>query len=149
MENLLSDKAMMNMKNGYNCAQTVLLAFCKELGLDEERAARLAQPLGAGMGRSGEVCGALSGALMVLGLKYGSADPADKATKEANYARAKAFLAEFAKTHEGAVRCSDLLPCDIRFPEELEKFKAMDGGRVYCAKFVREVIQSLQDTLKQ
>lgn len=149
METLNPNESLLKLKNGYNCAQTVLLAFSKELGLDEDTAARLAQPLGAGMGRSGEVCGALTGALLVLGLKYGSSDPADGKAKEACYARAKSFLAEFAKTHEGHIRCLDLLPCDIRIPEELAKFKAMEGGRIYCARFVQEAVQLLKETMKE
>ena len=66
---------------GYNCAQSVLLAFEDITGLDRETAARVASSFGGGIGGSGEVCGALTGALMALGLVVGNTDPADKAAK--------------------------------------------------------------------
>ena len=62
---------------GYNCSQSVLLAFHEELGLDKETAARMASPFGGGMGRLREVCGTVSGMFLVLGLLRGYDDPKD------------------------------------------------------------------------
>ena len=66
---------------GYNCAQSVMVAFCDVTGLSKDFAARVASPYGGGMGRMREVCGAVSGMLMVAGLLYGYEDPKDTKTK--------------------------------------------------------------------
>ena len=62
-------------KDGYNCCQAVALAFCDELGMDKETVLKLASSFGGGIGRLREVCGAVSGMCMVLGVKYGYSDP--------------------------------------------------------------------------
>ena len=66
-----AEMAEAKFREGYNCAQSVLFSFCEELGLDAETALKLSCGLGAGMGRQGEVCGAVSGGIVVLGLKFG------------------------------------------------------------------------------
>ena len=72
---------------GYNCAQSVVLAFHEELGLDEETAARMASAFGGGMGRLREVCGTVSGMFLVLGLLKGYHEPKDQEGKKALYAQ--------------------------------------------------------------
>ena len=69
---------MQNFKNGYNCAQAVLLAFSDELEIDEKTLALISSSFGGGMGRMREVCGAVSGMFMVAGLKYGYSDQGKK-----------------------------------------------------------------------
>ncbi len=99
---------------GYGCAQAVLLAFEDLTGLDREMAARLASSFGGGMGRMREVCGAVSGALMVLGLLSGYSEPADTAGKSRHYADVRAFAARFrerclAGGRAGSIVCRELL----------------------------------------
>ena len=72
-----SEVAKELFKKGYNCSQAVLGAWCEELGLDFNTAMRISQSFGGGMGRLREVCGTCTGAFMVLGLKYGTADSKD------------------------------------------------------------------------
>ena len=72
-------------RDGYNCAQAVLMAFADVTGLEPDTAARLASSFGGGLGRMREVCGAVSGASMVLGLVKGYADPTDADAKKAHY----------------------------------------------------------------
>lgn len=95
-------------REGYNCAQAVLLAFCDETGLDEKTAAMLASSFGGGMGRLREVCGAVSGALMVLGLVQGYADPDDPDAKKAHYHRVQEFAERFREKN-GSIICRELL----------------------------------------
>lgn len=90
-----AELAKQNFLAGYNCSQSVLLAFESVTGLDAERAARLAAPFGGGMGRMREVCGAVSGALMVLGLVLGYSDPKDTEGKSRHYALVREFAARF------------------------------------------------------
>lgn len=94
--------------SGHNCAQAVFLAFSKELGLDEQTALKLTSGFGGGMGRLREVCGAVSGMFMVLGLKYGSADPTDQKTKAQLYAHIQELANQF-KEQNGSIICRELL----------------------------------------
>ncbi len=100
--------ARQNFLAGYNCAQSVLLAFAGDIGMKEEEALRLASPFGAGMGRLRQVCGALTAAFAVEGALRGYADPAAAEEKAALYARvqdlARAFEAEM-----GSLLCGELL----------------------------------------
>ena len=80
-----SDYAKELFKRGYNCSQSVLVAFCDETGLDIEDALKISSSFGGGMGRLREVCGAVSGMFMVVGMKYGYTDPTDKQKKSEHY----------------------------------------------------------------
>ena len=71
--------------SGYNCAQSVIGAFHGELGIDFDTSVKLASSFGGGMGRLREVCGALTGLFMVVGLKNGYLDPDDHEAKTAHY----------------------------------------------------------------
>ena len=105
-----AEKAKSLFKQGYNCSQAVLGAWCEALGLDFNTAMRLSQSFGGGMGRMREVCGACSGAFMVLGLKYGTPDSSDAQTKKKVYEIVQKFAARF-KEENGfdSIVCRDLL----------------------------------------
>ena len=95
---------------GYNCSQAVLLAFSDMTGLDEKTAMRLASSFGGGMGRMREVCGTVSGMLMVLGLLYGydATSPTSQADKTAHYARVQELAARF-REQNGSIVCREIL----------------------------------------
>ena len=93
---------------GANCAQAVLGAFAGECGLSREDAFRIASGFGGGMGRQREVCGAVSGMVLVLNYKYGNADITDKAAKDAHYARVQTLCNAFRK-ETGSIVCRELL----------------------------------------
>ncbi len=95
-------------RNGYNCAQAVLMAFADVTGLEPDTAARLASSFGGGLGRMREVCGAVSGASMVLGLVKGYADPTDADAKKAHYHLVQEFARRFREKN-GSIICRDLL----------------------------------------
>ena len=94
--------------SGYNCAQSVFLAYRDISGLDEKMAATIAAPFGGGMGRLREVCGAVSGMTMVAGFLYPNFDPADAQSKKDNYAAVQE-LAEKFRAENGAIVCRELL----------------------------------------
>lgn len=98
---------------GYNCSQSVLLAFCDDLGFDEQTALMLASPFGGGMGRLREVCGTLSGAYMVLGLKRGYSEPKDEQGKTRLYKEVQELAAKF-KEDNGSIICRELLDLRIK-----------------------------------
>lgn len=95
-------------RQGYNCAQSVLLAFCEEGGMQKEAAARLASPFGAGIGRLRGVCGAFSGMCMALGLLRGGTRVPDPDEKARLYMAAQRLEGAF-RAQWGSSQCSDLL----------------------------------------
>lgn len=103
-----ADKAVQLFKEGYNCSQAVFAAFADRYGIDHELALRLSASFGGGMGRMREVCGAVSGMLMVAGLETGAADGADREGKAANYAEVQE-LAGLFREENGSIVCRELL----------------------------------------
>lgn len=103
-------KAREYFLQGYNCSQSVLAAWCEDLGLDMNTALRISACFGGGMGRLREVCGACSGAFMVIGLKYGYTEGKDFKTKSENYAMVQKFAARF-KEENGfdSIICREML----------------------------------------
>ena len=97
-----------NFRKGYNCAQSVLLAFGDVTGLDDKTAAMLSSSFGGGLGRLRELCGTVSGAAMVLGLVQGYADPDDLEAKTAHYHRVQEFARRFREKN-GSIICRELL----------------------------------------
>jgi C_GCAxxG_C_C family probable redox protein len=134
------DQASVNFEQGFSCSQSVLCAFAEEFNLDIDTSARIASAFGGGMGRTGRTCGAVSGALMVLGLKYGSASPADKAAKEHIYALTRRFLEEFA-ARQGSTDCLGLLGCDLASPEGLLQAHEQGLFKTRCPQYVRDAAQ--------
>lgn len=94
--------------DGYNCAQAVVLAFAEDFGLDKKTAVMLSSSFGGGMGRLREVCGAVSGMFMVLGLKYGYSSPEDNQAKKELYKKVQEVAGLF-KEDNGSIICRELL----------------------------------------
>ena len=93
---------------GYNCSQSIALTFCEEMGLTPEVALRLSSSFGGGMGRLREVCGAVSGMFMVIGVLYGYSNPKDPAAKAEHYRRVQELAARFT-ADQGSIVCRTLL----------------------------------------
>lgn len=102
------EKAEANFRKGYNCAQAVYAAWSDELGMTEEQAARTVCALGGGMGRLREVCGTVSGALMVLGALEGYGDAGNHQAKARLYALEQRFAEKF-RQKSGSIICRELL----------------------------------------
>ena len=102
-----SELAKELFEQGYNCCQSVVLAFCDEIGMDKETALKISSSFGGGMGRLREVCGAVSGMFMILGLIDGYSDPADKEGKTNHYKLIQ-DKAEIFKNKNGSIICREL-----------------------------------------
>lgn len=102
------EKAKQLFMSGYNCSQAVVGAFIDDFAIDYDTAMKLSSSFGGGMGRMREVCGAVSGAFMIAGLKCGYCDPCDKAAKSAHYALIQKIAADF-KQQNGSIICRELL----------------------------------------
>jgi C_GCAxxG_C_C family probable redox protein len=141
-----SDEAGAEFESGYNCAQSVLIPFAADFGLSRDEACRMASVFGAGMGRMQETCGAVTGAFMVLGLKYGYVQPKDPGRREDVLRVSRDFVGRF-KERFGAIRCRDLLGCDLNTAEG-RRFHAEEGQReLICAPCVRGAAGMLEDML--
>ena len=119
-----SERAVELFVEGYNCAQAVAAAFGDLTGLDEKTAARMASCFGGGMGRMREVCGAVSGMLMVAGVLYGYDDPKATTEKRELYAQVQAMAGLF-RAELGSIVCRDLLknpPSDPNPTPRTEQF---------------------------
>ena len=102
--------------SGYNCSQAVALAFHEEMGIDKDTAVRIASAFGGGMGRMREVCGAVSGMILVANILRGNTDPKDKAAKDAHYALIQ-HLAEKFREQNGSIICRELLNLEGHGPD--------------------------------
>lgn len=105
---IYSDKAVNNFKTGYNCAQSVFLAFAEDFGFDKETALKLSSSFGGGMGRLREVCGAVSSMFAIAGLKDGYTEPDNDEIKAEHYTRIQALAEKFKSKHETII-CRELL----------------------------------------
>ncbi len=103
-----SEKAAQNFKSGYNCAQSVFLAFAEDFGFDKDTALRLSSSFGGGMGRLREVCGAVTSMFAIAGLKKGYTSPNDDNLK-ANHYELIQNLSEKFKSKYGTIICRELL----------------------------------------
>ena len=98
---------------GFNCSQAVFTAFCHRFNMDEETAKKVSAGLGGGVGRMREVCGAVSGAAMVLGSVVAPVEGDDKQSKADNYTLVREFAERFKERHSGTVICREMLKLNI------------------------------------
>jgi C_GCAxxG_C_C family probable redox protein len=133
---------------GFNCAQSVFSTFCEQLGLDKETALKIACSFGGGMGHTGQTCGAVTGAFMLIGLKKGQFKADDKESKEKTYALVEEFAAKFKALH-GSISCKDLLGYDMSIPEEFEKVRESGLTKIKCPQYIQSSIKLIEDILLQ
>jgi C_GCAxxG_C_C family probable redox protein len=136
---------------GFGCAQSVLGAFCEDYGLDTITALKLSTGFGSGMGRMGEVCGALTGGFMVFGLKYGKVN-----TDGSKYGPATettyALVAELAnqfKQRNKTMFCKELTGLDLNVPENRAYAVKNNIFSIQCAGYIQDVVGMLEEILKQ
>jgi len=140
-KNVLSEKAATRFLEGYNCAQSVLLTMFEHWNGENELIPKIATAFGGGIGRCGSVCGALTGGVMALGIKYGTNEPSlEKRLKV--YKLAQKFLKSFEK-HHGSVLCRELIGYDLSVPEKLEGARSARIFEEKCVNFVKEVVETL------
>ncbi len=133
--------------SGFNCAQAVFSTYSGQLGLDTELALKIAGSFGGGLGLIGETCGAVTGAIMLIGLKYGKVRVDDTAAKEKTYALVQEYKRQFVELN-GSLRCKDLLGYDISVPEEMSVAGEKNLFKTICPKLVKdssEIVEKLLD----
>ena len=135
------------LHENYNCAQSVMTAFAEDFGLNKNQALSVSVGFGGGMGRTQETCGAVTGAIMILGLAsdFKEGDKRDKIN--AVYAKVRAFLDDFAREH-GTVKCRDLIGCNL-LTEEGQKYFKENNLREKCLGYVGFCSKLLEKYLKE
>ena len=135
-------------RQGYNCAQAVVGAFCDEIGMTQSAALRLASAFGGGMGRMREVCGAVSGMYMVLGILYGYDDAADNCAKKELYSHVQSLAEEFKAEYKTIV-CRELLGVDgAQKPEPTPRNAEFYKARP-CLAFVGSAARILEKFINE
>lgn len=138
------EEAVRVFNSGMNCSQAVFSALAEDSGLDRSQALRIASCFGGGM-RCGEVCGAVTGALMALGLYGGYDSQEDPDAKAKSNALALEFERRFIGKN-GSILCRELLGYNLSVPEEMEILKSMGLFSSVCPKMVADAV-TLAETL--
>ena len=144
-----ADQAASYFRQGYACSQSVLMAFAEQFGLAPELAERVASGFGGGIGRTGRTCGAVSGAVMVLGLAYaGNFATEGSAAKEQMYARVRQFFAEFQQLH-GSLDCNTLLCVDIATAEGRSQAREQGKFSSLCPLLVGDAVRIVEKMIAE
>lgn len=136
------EEALACFHGGFDCSQAILSTYCEEFGLEKETALKLSCGFAAGMSRLGETCGAVTGAYMLIGLKYGKYLPHDNPSKERTFELVQEFERRFVEQNQ-FTNCSELLGFDLK---NCEREKALPVIRQVCpnaVKIAAEIIESM------
>ena len=133
--------------NTYNCAQSVLSAYAAGCGLEKDKALQAAIGFGGGMGRLQETCGAVTGAIMVLGLFSGFREGDGRNKINESYAKVRRLVNDFS-ARESTVRCRDLLGCDLSTEEGQKVFKE-NNLKDRCRNYIRLSCELLDEYLEE
>ncbi len=140
-----SEKAAAIFKEGFSCSMAVLGAFCEQFGLDKKLAYKVSSGFGGGM-HLDQTCGAVTGAFMVIGLKYGRTRADDVEAKMKVAKMTNEFAKKFKARH-GSIRCTDLIGVNISTPEGFEEAKKQDAFKQICPKYVISAAEILDEIL--
>ncbi|MDD1679621.1 MAG: C-GCAxxG-C-C family protein [Methanomicrobiales archaeon] len=140
-------EAVAAFNGGFSCSQAICTTYFQAFGIDRVTARKVSCGFGAGIARSGNICGAVSGAIMVIGLAYGMARSGDVASKEKTYRAVNDFLREF-KRRNGDVDCTPLIGFDLSDPSQLEMAKERKVVTTRCPRFVKDAAEILDEILE-
>jgi C_GCAxxG_C_C family probable redox protein len=136
------------MASGFNCAQSVLSAFAPEMGLSKKDALRVAGPFGAGMGLMGHVCGAVTGALMTIGLKYAKTADGEDEMKARGYQLVREFCGVFEKKH-GSIHCRELIGIDLATSAGMAQAREDGVFQTKCIRYVGDAAELVEQLLNR
>lgn len=144
------EKAIELFREGYNCSQSVFTAFAYRFGIDEETAKKISAGLGGGVGRMREVCGAVSGAAMVIGSICSATQGKDSESKQRNYELVREFADRFTKRN-GSVICRELLGLDVKMENSAqpESRTAEYYKKRPCVELVGDAAEILAEIIKE
>jgi C_GCAxxG_C_C family probable redox protein len=139
-----SEQAKELFLSGNNCAQSVLISFAEDLKFSKELALKMAAGFGGGMGKQQETCGAVTGAIMVLGLLKGEDVNNNDELKASAYGAVKDLTRDFVAEYK-TTNCRELIGCDLNTPEGSAKFKDDKIMENVCVNCVKKAVQIVED----
>lgn len=143
-----SEVAVNKFKEGYNCAQSVLFSYAEKLNISKDIALRISNGFGAGMGRKQEVCGAISGGILVLNHIYGRGENEDKKKQDLTYSKVRDLMNRFEHKY-GTVNCKKLLgDCELLTEEGQKKFKS-NNLIEKCYEYVAYTVKLLDEIIEE
>ena len=135
--------------DAYACSQAVFAAFANEMGLTEDQCLKIGGAFGGGMARKQLTCGAVTGAMMVIGLLHGRGLGDDVSQKEITYEKANELFAEFQKRN-GSTNCKELLQgLNMNDPEELKKIQEQGLFKSNCVKYVQDAVDLIEEMIER
>ena len=140
------ERAVSLFQEGFSCSQAVCTVFGRDHGYSREQALKISSAFGGGMGHNDEMCGAVSGALMVVGMKHGRVRVDDTEAKMKCYDLAGECIRRFRVIY-GSVQCTDLLGCDLSSEEGLQRAREKKLFSTLCVSFVRDAAAILEQIL--
>lgn len=141
------ESVLYSFKNDLDCAQALLSTYGPGLGLDSEVAIKLTDAFSGGIGRMGETCGAVTGAFMVMGLKYGEKVTRDASVNKKTHSLVKTFVERFI-SRNGSIMCRELLDCDISDTDVLNSEKTKILFKTVCPKYVQDAAEIIEELLE-
>jgi len=143
------EKAAWYFRNGFNCSQAVFAALSDGSEISEDESLKIACAFGGGMGRQQFTCGAVTGGLMALGLKFGKPLHGNESDKQKTYALTLEFCNEFARQH-GALNCRELLlGLDMNNPEDNRRIKEQGLSETHCVRFVENAVGIVEKIIQE
>jgi C_GCAxxG_C_C family probable redox protein len=138
------EKSIEYFEQGFNCSQSVLTAFSKDIDIPEDDLLKISCAFGGGMGRRQLTCGAVSGALMVLGIHFGRGREDDISKKIDTYEKAAEFMKAF-EARNGSVNCKDLLQgLSMHDPQEMKKINELNLFKTSCYKYAKDAVEIVE-----
>ncbi len=138
---VLCEKAAVYFLQHYNCAQSVLLTMFEYWGMKSDLIPKIAAAFGGGIGFCGSVCGAVTGGVMAIGVRFGTNEPSHEKRLKA-YEMTQKFYRQFEKRH-GTVLCRELVGYDLSTAEGMEKARNAKVFEEKCVNFVRTAVHIL------
>ncbi len=138
--------AVAEFKKGFSCAQAIFSVYSEDQLIDREISLKIATGFGGGMGRLGNVCGAVTGALMALGLKFGQSKIEEADAKDTTYQLVNKFITKFI-TRNNSIVCKELLGYSLNIPEEMQIIREQNLIATRCVKFVQDAAEILEELM--
>jgi len=139
-------RAIEYFKQGFNCSQAILATFGPKLGIGQEVSLKIATSFGGGMARQQHVCGAVTGAYMVLGLQHGKFREGDDEPKEKTYKLVHEFNKKFIEMN-GSIMCREILGEDMNTEQGKQNIKEKNLYKEKCFKAIEDSAKILNELL--
>lgn len=146
MDKVMVEEAIECFSGNCNCCQSIILTYGPKFGLEKETGIRLGTGFAGGLARQGEVCGAVTGAIIVIGLAQGMTDEDDLEDRDKTYELVNQFIKKFKEKNQSII-CRELLECDLSTSEGRNEAKEKGLFETHCPNYVRNAADILEELI--